>query len=140
MAIKLDAADNWCSKVVRQKANHTCEFSGRTDGQMHCCHIYGRGAKSVRWSLDNLVCLRSYQHRYFTENPTEFTRWLEGCYDKDGNWIEGYLGRAHMEMLLEKKNVLMPTTKQLRKDIAKHYRDEFRKMEADPAYEPISYN
>jgi hypothetical protein len=36
--------------------------------------------------------------------------------------------------------VLMPTTKQLRKDIAKHYRDEFRKMETNSAYEPISYN
>ena len=129
MAIKLDAADTWCSKVVRQKANYTCEFSGKSDGRMECCHIYGRRAKSVRWSLDNLVCLSHYQHRYFTENPTEFTQWLET-----------YLGKGHMDMLLEKKNVLMPTTKQLRKDIAKHYRDEFRKMEADPSYEPISYN
>ena len=39
MAIKLDAADTWCSKVVRQKANYTCEFSGKSDGRMECCHM-----------------------------------------------------------------------------------------------------
>jgi hypothetical protein len=129
MAIKLDAADTWCSKVVRQKANWTCEYSGKSDGRMECCHIYGRRNKSVRWSLDNLVCLSHYQHRYFTENPTEFTAWLET-----------YLGKGHMEMLKEKKNCLMPTTKKLRAEIAKHYREEFKKMEADPSYTPVSYN
>jgi hypothetical protein len=45
-----------------------------------------------------------------------------------------------MEMLLEKKNILMPTNKKLRAEIAKHYRLELRKMEQDPSYEPVSYN
>jgi hypothetical protein len=45
-----------------------------------------------------------------------------------------------MEMLKEKKNCLMPTTKKLRAEIAKHYREEFKKMEADPSYTPASYN
>jgi hypothetical protein len=72
----------------------------------------------------------SYHHRYFTENPTEFTAWL----------VEEYAGQGHMEMLLEKKNILMPTNKKLRAEIAKHYRLELRKMEQDPSYEPVSYN
>lgn len=129
MAIKLEACDTWCSKVVRQKANYTCEYCGKQDSRMECCHIHGRRARSVRWSLDNLLCLCSHHHRYFTENPTEFTAWLDE-----------YLGKGHMEMLLEKKNILMPTNKKLRAEIAKHYRLELRKMEQDPSYEPVSYN
>jgi hypothetical protein len=45
-----------------------------------------------------------------------------------------------MEMLREKWNILMPTNKKLRAEIAKHYREEFKKMEADETYEPVSYN
>jgi hypothetical protein len=68
-------------------------------------------------------------HRYYTENPTEFTAWL----------LE-YLGIGHMDMLLEKKNQLMKTNKQLRSEIAKHYRLEHRKMESDEHYSPVSFN
>ena len=45
-----------------------------------------------------------------------------------------------MDMLLEKKNQLMKTNKQLRSEIAKHYRLEHRKMEADEHYNPVSFN
>jgi len=129
MPIKIDAADTWTSKVVRLKANYTCEHCGLQDARMECCHIHGRRAKSVRYSLDNLVCMCHGCHRYYTENPTEFTAWL----------LE-YLGIGHMDMLLEKKNQLMKTNKQLRSEIAKHYRLEHRKMEADEHYNPVSFN
>jgi hypothetical protein len=65
----------------------------------------------------------------FTANPLEFTKWLEET-----------LGEGHMEMLREKWQVLMKTNKQLRKEIAKHYREEFKKMDEDENYEPVSYN
>tara|TARA_R110000737_G_C14476291_1_gene467699 strand:- start:691 stop:828 length:138 start_codon:yes stop_codon:yes gene_type:complete len=45
-----------------------------------------------------------------------------------------------MELLRAKWNVLMPTNKLLRAEIAKHYREEFKKMDADANYTPISYN
>ena len=129
MAIKRDAADKWFSDVVRKKAGHVCESCNKVEGRMECAHIYGRSAKSVRWSLDNAVCLCHYCHMKFTANPLEFTRWLEET-----------LGEGHMEMLREKWQVLMKTNKQLRKEIAKHYRQEFKKMDEDEKYEPISYN
>lgn len=129
MAIKRDAADKWFSDVVRKKAGHVCESCGKVEGRMECAHIYGRSAKSVRWSLDNAVCLCHYCHMKFTANPLEFTRWLEET-----------LGEGHMEMLREKWQVLMKTNKELRKEIAKHYREEFKKMDKDEKYEPISYN
>lgn len=129
MAIKRDAADKWFSDVVRKKAGHVCESCNKVEGRMECAHIYGRSAKSVRWSLDNAVCLCHYCHMKFTANPLEFTRWLEDT-----------LGEGHMEMLREKWQVLMKTNKQLRKEIAKHYREEFKKMDEDEKYDPISYN
>ena len=129
MAIKRDAADKWFSDVVRKKAGHVCEGCGKVEGRMECAHIYGRSAKSVRWSLDNAVCLCHYCHMRFTANPLEFTKWLEET-----------LGEGHMEMLREKWQVLMKTNKELRKEIAKHYREEFKKMDQDEKYEPVSYN
>jgi hypothetical protein len=129
MAIKRDAADKWFSDVVRKKAGHVCESCNKVEGRMECAHIYGRAAKSVRWSLDNAVCLCHYCHMRFTANPLELTKWLEET-----------LGEGHMEMLREKWQVLMKTNKQLRKEIAKHYREEFKKMDEDENYEPVSYN
>jgi hypothetical protein len=129
MAIKRDAADKWFSDVVRKKAGHVCESCGKVEGRMECAHIYGRSAKSVRWSLDNAVCLCHYCHMKFTANPLEFTAWLQE-----------ELGEGHMEMLREKWQVLMKTNKELRKEIAKHYREEFKKMDEDENYEPVSYN
>jgi len=129
MAIKRDAADKWFSDVVRKKAGHVCESCGKVEGRMECAHIYGRSAKSVRWSMDNAVCLCHYCHMKFTANPLEFTKWLEDT-----------LGEGHMDMLREKWQVLMKTNKLLRKEIAKHYREEFKKMDEDENYEPISYN
>ena len=87
MAIKRDAADKWFSDVVRKKAGHVCESCGKVEGRMECAHIYGRSAKSVRWSMDNAVCLCHYCHMKFTANPLEFTKWLEET-----------LGQGHMEM------------------------------------------
>ena len=129
MAIKRDAADKWFSDVVRKKAGHVCESCNKVEGRMECAHIYGRAAKSVRWSMDNAVCLCHYCHMRFTANPLEFTKWLEET-----------LGEGHMEMLREKWQVLMKTNKQLRKEIAKHYREEFKKLDEDENYEPVSYN
>ena len=129
MAIKREACDKWFSDVIRKKANHVCESCGVTNVAMDCAHIYGRRAKSVRWSLDNAVCLCRTCHRKFTENPIDFTHWLNE-----------YLGEGHMELLNEKRNNLMKTTKTLRKEIATHYRLEHKQMEADEHYEPVSYN
>ena len=133
MAIKRDAADKWFSDVVRLKANWSCEccdkqFFGPHSG-LHCAHIYGRANKAVRWSLDNAVSLCFYCHRTFTENPLEFR-----------DWLYGYLGEGHMELLTEKKNQQFKTTQKIRSEIAAHYRDEFKKLFSDTIYEPISYN
>ena len=126
--IKREACDKWFSDVVRRKANSTCEHCG-IQGRMECAHIYGRSNKAVRWSMDNAVSLCHYCHRTFTGNPVDFHLWLLD-----------YLGQGHMDILIEKKNMILKTNKILRKEISDHYRGEFRKMEADQTYVPESYN
>jgi hypothetical protein len=126
--IKREACDKWFSDVVRRKANSTCEHCG-IQGRMECAHIYGRANKAVRWSMDNAVSLCHYCHRTFTGNPVDFHLWLLD-----------YLGQGHMDILIEKKNMILKTNKILRKEISDHYRGEFRKMEADQTYVPESYN
>jgi len=128
MPIKRDQADKWFSSVVRLNKNLTCEKCGK-DGRTECAHIFGRRAKSVRWSLDNAVSLCHYCHKDFTANPVEFTY-----------WITERLGQAHMDILREKWQVLLPTTKVLRKEIARHYREEHKQMLVDDAYVPVSWN
>ena len=129
MAIKRDAADKWFSDVIRQKAGYQCEHCGKQDGRMECCHIFGRAAKSVRWSIDNAISMCHYCHLTFTANPLDFAIFLQN-----------YMGQGHLDILREKWQVLMPTTKKLRAEIASHYREEHKKMLADDTYEPVSYN
>lgn len=79
--------------------------------------------------MDNAVSLCAYHHRYFTEHPVEFTRWLEG-----------YLGEGHLTRLLEKKNGILRGTKEARKEIAAHYRGQYQAYEASGEPYFLSYN
>jgi len=49
------------------------------------------------------------------------------------------LGEAHLDILREKSQHIFKTTVAVRKEIAKHYREEYRKIEQDPDYQVISY-
>lgn len=125
--MRRDAADDWCSKVVRAR-DGACVRCGN-DMYNQACHIYGRRMKILRWSLDNLVTGCSSCHRRWTENPVEFH-----------DFLKMYLGEGHMEILREKAQGVLKTNKALRKEVAAHYRAEFRKMEGDFDYVPISWN
>ena len=86
----------------------------------------------MRWSMDNAVSLCAYHHRYFTENPTEFFLWLEG-----------HLGRGHLEMLLEKKNSIFRGAKYIKADIADHYRAllaKFGKLDDEGKWHPHEFS
>jgi hypothetical protein len=133
MAIKRESCDKWFSDVVRAKAGWCCEYCGKSFGGasagLHCAHIFGRANKSTRWSLDNAVSLCAYHHDFFGKNPVSFA-----------DWLSGYYGEGHMDILREKRNQILKTNQQLRKEISDHYRAEYRKIEQDPDYQPISYN
>ena len=127
MAIKREACDIWFSKVVRRR-DGVCMRCGTTENGQ-AMHVVGRRAKILRWSLDNATQGCAACHRWYTENPIHFiseltTRWGEG----------------HMALLTEKARGHLKTNQKLRREISNHYREEFKKMEADEFYEPVSYN
>jgi len=105
MSIKTDAADSWFSKCVRKRANWKCEACTRTE-TLQCAHVYGRREKSVRWDGMNALSLCHSCHRNFTENPLDFARF---CLNR--------LGRAHMDLLNEKRQHKLKTTAALRKEM-----------------------
>ena len=136
MALKRELCDIYFSHCIRARANWSCEYCGKPfegrDRGIHCAHIHGRRHNSVRWSMDNAVSLCAYHHRYFTENPTEFFLWLEG-----------HLGRGHLEMLLEKKNSIFRGAKYIKDDIADHYKAllaKFGKLDDTGKWDPHEFS
>ena len=127
MAIKRDAADSWFSKCVRHRAGWKCEHCGaqytQSDTGLHAAHIYGRANKSSRWDLGNCVALDYACHQRFTANPVDFHKWLLS-----------YLGQGHMDLLNERRRKILKTNKELRADIAKHYKSEYEQAQKDPNY------
>jgi hypothetical protein len=132
MAIKRDQADKWFSDCIRHRAGYQCEschkgFAGLVQG-FECCHIYGRANKSTRWATGNAVALCGGCHRRYTEHPLEFN-----------DFLEGYLGSGHLDLLRERKNQIFKTNKVIRKEISAHYRAEFRRMVASGDTDLVDY-
>ena len=130
--MKRDQADIWFSKCIRARHGWRCEYCGKQYDQsstgLHCAHIFGRANKSTRWDCDNAVSLCYADHQRFTSHPLDFHDWL---YD--------HLGGGHMDILREKRNAILKTTKELRKEIAAHYRQEYQRMEQDPTHKLVNF-
>ena len=130
--IKREACDAWFSDCIRHAAGYRCEhcgkpFPGLVQG-FECAHIYGRRNKSTRWCVGNAVALCSHCHREFTEHPLDFQHWLQT-----------HLGQGHMDILREKKNQTFKATASIKREISKHYREEFRRMESENTTDLVSY-
>lgn len=63
-------------------------------------------------------------HANYTSNPLDFNR-----------FCEKHLGRTHLDILNEKRRFKLKTTKALRSEIAKHYREQFESMEEGGEFE-----
>lgn len=120
-AIRRDAADKWFSDCIRHKAGYSCERCGKSFGGLsrglECAHIYGRANKSTRWCADNALSLCTSCHFEFTAHPLDFSA-----------FVSSYLGTGKLELLLEKKNTIFKTNARVRREIATHYREEYRRM------------
>jgi 5-methylcytosine-specific restriction endonuclease McrA len=70
--------DAW-SLAVKKRADFKCEYCGITHG-LNSHHIFSREKKSVRWCLDNGICL-CVNHHIGSEfsphkTPVKFIPWL----------------------------------------------------------------
>ena len=131
--IKRDSADKWFSDCIRHAAGYQCEhchknFEGLVQG-LEASHIYGRANKSTRWCVENCVSMCSGCHRAFTEHPIAFN-----------DWLLAEFGAGRLDILREKKRAIFKTTKPIRLEIAKHYREEYRRMVRENSTDLVSYN
>jgi len=115
-------ADDWFSKCVRISQNWVCERCGavhdKSSTGLHCSHIFGRRHRTIRWDKDNAQALCASCHNWYGENPAD-----------SGRWLEKTLGDGHLQMLREKRDSGIKVPKIEEKEIAKHYREEYRRME-----------
>lgn len=123
MATKINPADQAFSKCVRQAANWTCERCGSVHEKgsmgLHCSHIFSRRHRTIRWCKDNAQALCFSCHQWFGGNPAD-----------SGYWVTELLGEGHMELLREKMHSKIKVSKAEEKEIAKHYRQELKKLES----------
>lgn len=126
--IKRWPSDIAFSNAIRLNKDHICEHCGNGSRKMECAHIYSRRHKSIRWDVQNALCLCFTCHLHFTGNPLDFTAWLED-----------YLGQGALDILREKRNQIMKATPAVKAEIAKHYRAEFRRMESTGSRALVSY-
>ena len=72
--------------IIRERAGK-CEETG-SKYLPQCAHLISRSYRATRWDFDNAICLSAARHRYYTDRPLEWEKFIE---DK--------MGRARFEML-----------------------------------------
>lgn len=124
-AVKLIPADTWFSKCVRMRTDWHCERCGSYSPEdrrmgLHCAHTFRRGNWSVRFDPDNCLALCNGCHRLYDQD-----------YDEQRRLFVSLRGEGLWEIMREKKNDLNlgRRLKREKKEIAKHYREQFAKMQ-----------
>lgn len=97
---RLSKEKEWAD-ACKKRADWACEYCGTTEN-LNAHHIFSRNKKSVKFDLDNAICLCALHHIFSTDfsahkTPTEFTEWV----------IE-YRGRDWYERLRKKAYMLLP--------------------------------
>jgi len=68
--IKLLPLDLLFSKLVRMKADNTCEYCGKQGMQLHCHHgVVGRRYRNTRFEEDNCACICVGCHWFLGDFP-----------------------------------------------------------------------
>lgn len=122
MKVKLDKRDKLFSKLVRERANWTCEacneyFPEGERQRLHCSHIFSRRKRSVRFDPDNAAAHCFSCHQRLGENPVEFARWAE-C----------YLGVARLEALRNRSLKLIKRSKPELEDLYQDMKAAYEHM------------
>ena len=83
MAKKTKLLDHLWSKAVKKRAGNQCEVCG-SQGTLHAHHIFSRRFYSLRWDLENGVCLCFKHHfGYAHQDPINFYEWVKQRRDLD---------------------------------------------------------
>ena len=99
-------ADILWSRAIKKRAGGRCELCGKEGREAH--HLFKRQYKSVRWDLDNGVCLCLGCHHLAHSKPAQFAE-----------WIINRRGKAWYDRLEQRKNVLgKPDMREILKNLS----------------------
>lgn len=119
--IKRTPADIAFSKVVREAADYTCERCGinlrHSPHIMDLSHYFGRRNKSTRFEPLNAFCLCRGCHNNLGDSPHDHKQ-----------FVLNQLGEGAYQILLEKKRQVLRIRKADEREIAKHYREEHKRL------------
>ena len=129
-AIKITAADRYFSLCVRKRAGWACErcgtgYGGPSSG-LHCSHYHGRGKHATRHDPRNCASLCFGCHRHLGSQPYEHAE-----------FFKARLGEYGVHALWERAGD-MTIARQIKrelKEVAKHYKAEFERMETGGTFE-----
>lgn len=120
--MKRSPADIAFSKCIRAAAGYKCQRCGKqydsSSTGLHCSHNFGRRHRTIRWCADNALSLCAACHSWYGENPAD-----------SGKWLEEFIGEGMVEILREKMRMKYKISKDDEKDIAKHYREQLKRID-----------
>ena len=119
--LKTQKLDEIWSKIIKLEAKEKCEYCGSTS-RLNSHHIFSRSNYSVRWSIENGVCLCVKHHLFGVMSahkaPIEFIEWLR---EKRGDkWYEDLRMKAKVITKLTKPAKL-EIYEELKKKLSAYY-------------------
>ena len=123
MAVKRTPADIAFSKAIRESYDYECCHCGKNyrhdPGYVDCAHIHTRKHRNTRWCANyGALALCKPCHRRFTDFPLE---WADFC--------RSFLGESNYDEAKRRAWETRKYTKAEQADIAKHYREEVKRIE-----------
>lgn len=120
--MKRSPADVAFSKCIRAAADYKCQRCGKqydsSSTGLHCSHNFGRRHRTIRWCVDNALSLCAACHAWYGENPAD-----------SGKWLEEFIGEGTVDLLREKMRMKYKISKDDEKEIAKHYREQLKRID-----------
>ncbi len=102
-------ADALFSKLVRSVGY--CEMAGAfgiaCNGNLQCSHIFGRGARILRFERINAICACAAHHMYTTHHPYHFEDW---CREQLGDAVYDELHPSPPSRVSPRSNKPAPST------------------------------
>lgn len=122
MGIKRTTADIAFSKAVRESFDWECQvchsYGKHNPAMMDCSHIISRANRRTRFTVDNAICLCRSCHEKMGRNTLEHAALAQDVLGEDRYWA-----------LKRKANTVKKIPKTVEKQIAKHYRNELKRIE-----------
>ena len=118
-----DQLDKLWAEIVKQRARSVCEYKTckKTD-YLNSHHIFGRSNLSVRWNLDNGVCLCPGHHTFNNYSAHKAPIWFI-------EWIKKQRGIEWYENLRKKANQVKKWTIPELRELVEEFKKEVKEYE-----------